>query len=194
MNALDRLRQAAQERDLTSSQAALLEALTEIDYFYGLGVALQLAQAHLPVFEAAHPDDGWARSLLVWLGSYGAPPANLPVEAGQPHASPGAGNFVHALIELTRSAERRTPLENRLRFLANAMTNLILADLAADWYGQHPELWTLQQEAGDEIDDETGQPLRQTIYAHFWLDETVAARDTAAWLELADVLEAQQRR
>lgn len=170
-------------------QDTLANLLGEIDYFYGLEIALQRAHEHLPAFEKHHPEAGWARSLLVWLASYGAAPANLPVEAAQPHPSPGAANYVSALIELARSAERQTPLENRIRFLASSISNLIVADLAAFWYGRHPEVWEMQQQRGDEINPATGQTIRHEIYAQFWLDEAVAQRDTATWMNLAETLE-----
>lgn len=192
-DSLSQLRAAASERDWSILQDALAEVLTEVDYFAGLEIGLTRAYDHLPLFEAAHPDAGWARALLVWLASYGAPPADLPIDAGLPHDSPGANNFVTALVELARSAERKTPYENRLRFLANAVGNLIVADLAAFWYGANPDLWAFQQEHGSELDDQTGQPISQTVYAAFWLDETVAARDTAAWFAIADQLQHKMR-
>jgi hypothetical protein len=182
------LRKAAVGRDWGSLLDTLASLLRQMDYFYGLEMALKLAHHHLAVFEQQHPESGWARSLLVWLAAYGVAPANLPGEAGQPHQSPGAANYVSALLDLTRSAERQTPLENRIRFLANSIGSLIVADLAAFWYGQHPEMWDLQQQRGDEI-DATGQTVRQGIYARFWLDEAVAERDTTAWLKVAEDIE-----
>ena len=164
-----------------------------MEYFAGLEIGLTRAHNHLPIFEQNHPEASWARALLVWMASYGAPPADLPMDAGLPHDSPGANNFVTALVELARSAERKTPYENRIRFLANAIGNLIVVDLAAYWYGENPDMWEFQQEHGSEIDDETGEPISQTIYASFWLDEEVAARDSAAWLAVADQLEPKMK-
>jgi hypothetical protein len=191
--ALSRLRAAALERDWSVLQDTLAEALSEVEYFAGLEIGLTRAHNHLPIFEQHHPDASWARALLVWLASYGAPPADLPMDAGLPHDSPGANNFVTALVELARSAERKTPSENRLRFLANAIGNLIVVELAAYWYGENADMWEFQQLHGSETDDETGEPISQTIYASFWLDEEVAARDTAAWLAIADQLEPKMK-
>ncbi len=191
--ALNRLRTAAHERDWSVLQDTLADVLSEVEYFAGLEIGLVLAYAHLETFEQHHPDASWARALLVWLASYGAPPADLPMDAGLPHDSAGANNFVTALVELARSAERKTPLENRLRFLANAIGNLIVADLAAYWYGENADMWEFQQEHGTELDDETGEPISQIVYASFWLDEEVAARDTAAWLAIADQLEQKMK-
>lgn len=186
---VNRLREAALERDWSVLQDCLADVLSEVEYFAGLEIALTRAHAHLPIFEQHHPDASWARALLVWLASYGAPPADLPMDAGLPHDSPGANNYVTALVEIARSTERKTLYENRLRFLANAIGNLIVADLAAYWYAENPEMWDFQQAHGSETDDETGQPISQTVYAAFWLDEDVSARDTAAWLAIADQLE-----
>ena len=187
--ALNRLRTAALERDWSVLQDTLAEVLEETEYFAGLEIGLNRAHDYLPVFERYHPDASWARALLVWLASYGAPPADLPMDAGLPHNSPGANNFVTALVELARSAERKTPYMNRIRFLANAIGNLIVADLAAYWYAENDDMWEFQQIHGTEIDEETGQPISQIVYASFWLDDEVAARDTAAWLAIADRIE-----
>jgi hypothetical protein len=183
------LRQAAQGRDWGAAQDGLTRLLLQMEFFAGLEIALKRAYDYLPIFEQQHPEAGWARSLLVWIASYGAAPANLPLEAGVPYPSPGAANFVQALIELARSVERQNPLENRVRFVGNAISNVMLADLAAFWYGQHPDRWAEQQAHGDELDPASGLTIRQGIYAQFWLDEAVARRDTATWLEIAAALE-----
>jgi len=189
--ALEHLRTAALERNWSVLQDTLAEVLIEVDYFAGLEIGLKRAYEHLTIFEQVHPDASWARALLVWLASYGAPPADLPMDAGLPHDSPGANNFVTALVELARSAERKTPYENRIRFLANAIGNLIVADLAAYWYGENADMWEFQQAHGSELDEETGELISQIVYASFWLDDDVASRDTAAWLSIADQLESK---
>lgn len=185
------LRQAANEREWGAAQDILTRLMMQIEFYGGLEIALKRAYEHLPTFEEHHPEAGWARSLLVWIASYGAAPANLPIEAANPYPSPGAANYVKALIDLARGVERQTPLENRVRFLADALANVMLSDLAAFWYGEHPDQWDLQQTRGDEIDAATGVTLRQSIYAQFWLDTEVARRDTAAWLDVADALAKQ---
>ncbi|MEO8610245.1 MAG: hypothetical protein ABI690_20285 [Chloroflexota bacterium] len=181
--------EAAHKREWGTSVDTLTSLFMTMEFFAALEIAVTRAYNHLSVFEAAHPDEGWARSLLVWITSYGAAPANLPQEAAMPHNSPGAANFIAALIDVARSVERQTPLENRVRFLANVVSNVILAELSSAWYGDHPDAWEFQQNDGDEIDDETGQTVRQIIQAEFWLDENTAARDTAAWLEVAAAVE-----
>ncbi len=192
-DSLTHLREAALERDWTRLQDTLADVLINVEYFVGLEIALNRAHDHLPIFEQAHPESSWARALLVWMASYGAPPADLPMDAGLPHDSPGANNYVTALVELARSAERKTPYENRIRFLANAIGNLIVADLAAYWYGENADMWDFQQAHGSELDEETGQPISQTVYTSFWLDDDVAARDTAAWLAIVDKLQQKMK-
>lgn len=183
-----KLREAAGRREWSILGDTLTALFMTMEFFAALEIAVTRAYNYLPVFEATNPDAGWARSLLVWVTSYGAAPANLPPEAAMPHNAPGAANYIAALIDVARSVERQTPLENRVRFLSNVVSNVILAELAAAWYGNHPEAWEFQQEQGDEIDDETGLTVRQIIQTEFWMDEDTAARDTAAWLEVADAI------
>ena len=191
---VDLLRHAAERREWSELQEILTRLLVEMEFFGGVEIAITRAYNHLPIFEASQPESDWARSLLVWITSYGTAPANLPPEASVPHNSPGAANYIAALIDLTRAMERMTPLENRVRFLASAISNTLLAELAATWYSEHPDAWVLQSEHGDETDVETGTMVRQEIYTQFWLDEATAVRDTAAWLEVADAVERIQNR
>ncbi|MCB9451004.1 MAG: hypothetical protein H6672_06165 [Anaerolineaceae bacterium] len=191
---LSRLRESAQAREWGESQTILTGLLLELDFYAGLEIALTRAHAHLPVFEAHHPEAEWARQLLVGIVSYGAAPEMLPPAVYEAYVSPGAANFITAVLELVRSVERKTPQENRIRFVANALVNTILAELAADWYGQHPDAWVEQIERGDTVDPQTGLTVRQSIQARFWLDMTVAQGDTAAWLAIADAIAAKAPR
>jgi len=187
--AITRLRVAAPLREWGELQAALTDVLMELEYFAGLRIAAERAYAQLAAFEAHNAGATWARQLLVSLVSFGMAPAELPAEAGAQHNGAGASNYVLSLLELARSAERKTPLENRIRFLANALANLMLADLAAAWYGANPQAWAEQHTRGAEIDPDSGLTIRQVIYTRFWLDDATATRDTAAWLALTDQIE-----
>lgn len=179
---------AAQERDWNALTEALTTAFLGLGYYAALEIALTRAHAFLPTWESHHPESTWAKGLLVWIVSYGVSPANLPQEAGLPHNSPGAANFQQALIDLARGAEKQTPLENRLRFLASAVSQVIVAELAAAWYADHPAAWAEQTAHGDDIEP-NGLTVRQRIYLDFWDDPQTATRDTAAWLEVAAVVE-----
>ncbi|HEX2908448.1 MAG TPA: hypothetical protein VHO69_16370 [Phototrophicaceae bacterium] len=179
---------AAQDRDWGALLDTLMRLFLQLEYFSALEIALTRLHQHLAVFEAYHPEATWARQLLVSTVSFGVAPQTLPPEASQTYASPGSANFLAGLFDVVRGMERQTPLENRVRFVANAVSHTILADLAAFWYGQHPDAWAQQQAHGDDVNPQTGLTMRQEIYARFWLDDAVAARDTAAWLVvLADI-------
>jgi hypothetical protein len=186
---LTALREAAARRDWNDLQNALTRLFMGLDLYVVIELVVRRMGDYLPTFEAANPGADWARRLLVSVTSYGVAPGELPPEAGEPHPTPGAANFIMALLDLCRGLERKTPLENRIRFLANAVSNTILAELAAAWYGEHPDAWAEQQEHGEEIDSAAGVSVRQRIYAGFWLDDATAARDTAAWLQVADAVE-----
>lgn len=186
---LAELRAAARGRDWSALQTALARLFFQMDFYAALELAVTRLHDFLPVFERHHPEATWPRRLLVSVVAYGRAPDALPPEASQTYASPGAANFLSGLFDLLRCLEQRTPLENRLRFAASAVSNALLADLAADWYDQHPDAWAEQQARGDDPDPETGGTVRQRIYARFWLDAITAERDTAAWLALADAIE-----
>jgi hypothetical protein len=188
------MRQAAHAREWSTLQETLTWLFMQIEFYAALEIALTRLHDHAAIFERDHPGATWARQLLVSVVSFGVAPHDLPPEISQPYNSPGAANFIAGLLDMIRGVEPRTPLENRLRFLASAVSHAILAGLAAFWYGQHPDAWIQQQQHGDEPDPQTGLTLRQQIYAQFWLDEAVAERDTAAWLAVADDIEKKGKR
>ncbi len=191
---LNHLRAAAQRRDWGALQEALTRLFMQLDFYTALEIALTRLHAHLDIFERDHPGATWARKLLVSVVSFGVAPHELPPEASQPYTSPGAANFLAGLFDALRSVEPRTPVDNRARFAASAVSHALLADLAAFWYGQQPDAWALQQTHGDETDPATGLSVRQQLYAQFWLDEAVAERDTVAWLAVADAIEQKAKR
>jgi hypothetical protein len=185
-NLLEQLRTAARRREWNELTTTLTRLFMQMEFYAALEIPLRRLHDHLPVFEQHHPEADWARKLLVSVVSFGVAPHALPPEASQPYNSPGSANFLAGVFDMVRSVERNTPVENRVRFAASAVSNAILADLAAFWYEQHPDSWQQQQQAGDLPDPQSGLTVRQQIYAQFWLDSAVAERDTAAWMQVAD--------
>src|SRR5690606_33351474 len=113
----------------------------------------------------------------------------LPEHAVNQFPQPGCGNFVGAVFDLARAVQTHYTIFERYSFMTNATANALLSDLMDFYYGPRPEEWRKLTEQGDDTDEKTGLPVRQVQYMRFWLNDAVVARDTAAWLALADHLE-----
>ncbi|MGQ9888539.1 MAG: hypothetical protein ACUVSX_08630 [Aggregatilineales bacterium] len=177
------LRAAAHRREWTALQDTLKRLLARLEPLVALGVAAGPVTAHLPRFEAYYPEAGWVRELLLTVVNYASAPRDLPLHALAQFPSPGCGNFVSAVFDLARAVQPAASPFERYSFVTNAAANALLAALMDRYFGPRPDEWAL-------LADETA---RQAVYGRFWLDADVAAADTAAWLALADAVEAQLR-
>lgn len=179
------LRQAAEQREQEKLQFLLKRLLQSLDYYLALAVPLERIQAFLPIFEGYYPEETWVRKLLLMITNYGKAPDNdissLALE--QRFGVAGMGNFLKAVYDLNQAMQDSNTPEVRVGFMASAVVNSIMADLAEGWYGKHPKAWE-RVKAGQE-------PHASTIALTFWTDAQTVAADTAAWLAVADSLEAK---
>jgi len=183
------LRTAAHQREWTTLLDTLKRLLALIEPIPALEIPAARIQAHLPRFEKYYPEARWVRELFLTVVSYASAPNDLPEHAVAQFPSPGCGNFVSAVLDVARAVQGKYTVFERYSFITNATANAVLADLMDFYYSDHPDQWERLTQSPDEVDAETGLTARQQIYAAFWLDAGVAARDTAAWLDVAAVVE-----
>lgn len=178
------LRTAARQREWNILQDTLKQLLAHMDSLPALAVAAVRMQAFLPVFEAYYPHAGWVRELLLTVISYGSAPNELPESAVNQFPKPGCGNFIRAVLDTARAVQMQVTLFERYSHITNAIANEILAELAHLYYSQNSEAFV--RLTGDTPASEEEIAV---IRYNFWLDEGVAAHDTALWLAVADDLE-----
>lgn len=188
---IEQLRAAAIAREWNTLQPSAAQLFAEMGAFPALEIVVNLLQAHLPVIEAAHGEkSGILRELLVAVIAYGFAPDNLPDYIVSDYDTPGSGQYAQAVLEMCRAMQKERPAEERSALLASAVANAILAELASYWYGLHPDLYARVR--ANRIDPETGEysdpDAVRVIPLQFWIDEEVAARDTAAWERVADAI------
>lgn len=189
------LREAAHAREWSTLQLTLTRLFTALGVFPALDVTLQRLQVHLPTFERYHGADGEKgqvlRGLMVAAMSFGFTPDTLPEFLVTEYDTPGSGQFAQAVLEMCRAMQKSRAADERPALLASAVANTILAELAEYWYSQRPELYARVR--ANRIDPNTGDytdpDAVRIIPLHFWIDAEVAARDTAAWLAVADAVE-----
>lgn len=192
---LDAFREAAKAREWTALQAMLAKLLNPLPSYAALTAIITGLTEALPVIESAYaPDDprrGVARQLLSGVMSYGFAPDNLPDGIVADYELPGGAQYMHAVLELCRATQRERPHDQRLAFLVSAAANTIIAQLGAVFYLKNAELYARVRD--NHIDPDTGEytdPDAAKIPIMLWMDEQVAALDTALWLDLADRIEA----
>ena len=196
MQEIATLRAAAQERTWNILQPTLTSLLGAMGVFPALEIAVNTVNSYLPTFERYHPADSEKgrilRELVVSVVSFGYAPDRLPEHLTGDYDTPGSGQFANAVLELCRAMQGQREPAEKFDLLASAIANTILAELAELWYSQNPEAY--QRVRANHVDPETGEysdPEAARIPLAFWIDPEVAARDTAAWLRVADAIEAK---
>lgn len=187
---IELLRQAAHQREWTTLQDTFKRIIALLEPIPALEAPAQRIHAHLPRFESYYPEATWVRELAMTVMAYASAPSNLPDHAVNQFPMPGCGNFLNAVLDLARAVQPEYTLFERYSFITNATANVILAELMDHYYQDKLDLWQDLVERGDEwLDEANGIQRRHQIYAQFWLDASVAEKDIAAWLSIADLLE-----
>ncbi len=177
------LRTAAQERTWTELQDTLKRLLATLEPLIALQVGAEQAQIFLPIFDTYYPEAGWVRELLLTVVSYASAPGELPESAVNQFPKPGCGNFVRAVLDLSRSVQDKYTQFERYSHITNGIANGILADLQHVYFERRTGEFSF-------ILDPEGDPKRKTIiHQKFWRDTAVVERDTAQWLKIADSVE-----
>lgn len=179
------LRQAAQDRDPNQTQFLLKRLFLSMSFYRALAVAVERAYAYLDTFERQHPQQPWARQVVVQITSLGTAPGDIPDEAKQSYATPGTANFVKALYDLAHACRPNNQMEARIGFLVSAVVNAMMAELVESWYGSRLNDWERVRQNVPEANE---------IAYRFWTDTDVAQRDVAAWLAVADSVEEKIKR
>lgn len=184
---IDDLRRAAQERNQEQAQYLLKRLLQSLDYYASIAIVAERLYGFLDIFESYHPDEEWVRQLLLGITSFGMAPNDSVAEMAlqQRFDSPGSGNYLKAIYDLTQAMQSRHTAEARVGFMTSAIVNSIMAELAEAWYGENEDAW--QRQRNNQVDPITGQysdPGAAEISAQFWLDPGTAAYDRACWLEV----------
>lgn len=185
-SALEELRAAAELRDPERCQFLLKALFMQMEFYHALAVVVEQARAYLPSFEAAYPDGGFARQILMQIVNTGTAPARLPPEALRDFDYPGAANYMKALADMARALQPGA-LPGRIGYLVSATANAIMAVLVEQYYGRRSGAWAIAR-------GQPASPAAQQIAYQFWSDDEVALLDTDAWLQVAEAIEAHQKR
>lgn len=186
------LRAAAQERNQEQVQYILKRLLQGMDYYIALSVPLERLQLFLDIFESYYPDESWIRKLLLLITTFGTPPEPTIAEAAlqETFSAPGAANYVKAVFDLTQAMQDKHSGEARIGYMASAVVNSIMAELAEAWYGEREQDW--QRVRSNRYDAEQGtysDPQAAEIAYAFWTDEATTTLDQRCWMEIADSIE-----
>lgn len=182
------LRAAAAARDAEQVQYALKRLIGQMDYYAGLALTLETLHRLVEVFESYDESLAWVRKALVHMAAYGRATGEDEAEAAlsQRPAAPGAANYLKAVYDVTQAMNTRHTAEARISFLASALVNGVMAEVAEAWYGERLDDWeTVRANQTDEA--------AQIAYT-FWMDAGTIALERASWHEIADRLEAALKR
>ena len=192
---LSALREAAATREWSALQVVLARLLNPLPFFAALAAVIEGLIAALPLIESSYeegdPRRSAPRQLLSGMMSYGFAPDQLPDGLVAEYEHPGAAQYVHAVLELCRAAQRDKGHDVRLAFLVSAAANGIIAQMGKLFYNKNPDLFARVRD--NHVDPDSGEytdPDAAKIPILLWMDEEVAALDSALWSALADRIEA----
>jgi hypothetical protein len=191
------IRTAAQQRNHEQLQFMLKRLLQGLDFYVALTVPLERLYQLLDTFERYYPDEAWVRKLIIAIGAYGTAPDDSIAEMAlhQRFTAPGMGNYLKAVYDVTQAMQDKHTSEARISFMASAVVNSVMAELAEAWYGKYPAAWEKVRQS--EQNPETGEytdPKATTIAYTFWMSAETAQRDTEIWLAIAANIEAKYKR
>lgn len=189
---LQQFRAAAQSRDAEQCQFLLKKLLQMLSYYAALSIVLERLYHFLDIFESYYPNETWVRKLLIATASFGTTPDDSIAEMAMQQAfrAPGAGNYMKAIYDFTQAMQTKHTGEARLGYMASAIVNAIMAELAEAWYGEQEEAWErVRQNRYDPITQQFTDPEATQIAYAFWTDDSTAALDSACWLEVVTSIE-----
>ena len=189
---LSDLRSAALERDAERTQYTLKLLLGQLEYYAALALTLDMVHSFLDLFESYEPEATWVRPLLVQIASYGMAPDDTQAEAAvlQRHEGPGIANYMKAVYDVIQAMQSRHTPEARLSFLASAVVNTVMAEVAEAWYGEHIEDWErVRANAYDPQTQTHSDPDASQIVHDFWMDAGTIVLDRGIWHEIAARIE-----
>ena len=186
---LQDLRKVADSRNQEQLQFLLKRLLQRMEYYIALAVPLERIRAFLPIFEQHYPDETWVRQLLLMINNYGKAPENdiSEMALSQGFTVPGAGNFLKAVYDLTQAMQDKHTSEARIGFMASAVVNANMADLAYAWYSEREKAW--EKVRANQEDEQATR-----IAYIFWTHPDTVALDKQIWHKVADSIEAKLTR
>ncbi|GEM_PF-1036354 len=182
------VRRAAQAREAEQTQYALKQLLGQLEYYAALALTLEVVYGFLELFESYEPSEVWVRRLLVQMASYGMAPDDQQAEAAvlQRHEGPGIANYIKAVYDVTQAMQNSHTPEARLSFLASAIINTLMAEIAEAWYGERLEAWErVRANTYDPVTQQDNDPQAAQIVMAFWMDGDTIILERAGWQDMA---------
>ncbi|GAB4511912.1 MAG: hypothetical protein OHK0046_10660 [Anaerolineae bacterium] len=183
---LQAMRIAAHQREWNTLQDIFKRLIAEVDPLVALQVPAPRLHDFLKTFESYYPEAAWVREMLLTIINYASAPKDLPVHTLNQFPSPGCGNFMMGVFELAWTVQMGIEVFERYSHVTNALSNVLLAELQHLYFSQRPVVYEALREGSP--------PERTQAQYAFWIDDEVAARDTALWLAVVDDVEKMLQR
>ena len=183
------LRLAAQAGDWDSCRNATQALLMRLPTHHAIRLTRDFVARRLPAFERQQPAVHWPRELLE-LVTAEAPASGERRWPDDEFPGPGGNSFAKAVDSLWNANLRREDARQCTAELVDSLSRSIMAETDEHWGSSHPAEWALWYQLvwSDDYD-----PRMTAIQRAMASDPEVNRLGRAAWLELADQLEAALR-
>jgi hypothetical protein len=188
---LQALRVAAERLDWNGCRAASEKLLRRLPPRRSVLLTRDQVMRRLPGFERHHPGVRWPRGFVESIDAETAlSDKRAWPEAEDDFPGPGANNFTSAVESLWKASQLMADEWQCAAALSNAISAAIMAERIEHWASRHPREWGLWYELA--LSGE-GDPRMTDIQLAMMRDPGVQQLERAAWLDLADQLEAALR-
>jgi hypothetical protein len=181
------LRRAAGQGDWNLCRGATEALLLRLPMSRAVELARQHVARRLPIFERHQPGIRWPREFVesIPAAGFSVYARTWPVEDEFP--GPGANNFINAVRSLWEASQLRGDARRCAEALVNAFSGSIMGEKLEHWGARHPDAWARWYQLASSGSDDGS---RFDILASSSRDPEAVAVQRAAWLEVADRLEA----
>jgi hypothetical protein len=183
---LQSLRLAAAQGSWNGCQAATERLLCRLPFLQALAVARDFAASRLPLFERHQPGVHWPREFIASVCEPEAVSETRRWPQDDDFAGPGANNFISAVQALWTTRQQVADQHSWPATLAVAIAGTIMAERNEFWGSRDPEAWAHWYQLAPDSDD----PSRFKTLIAVAREPEVMKTERAAWLEVADRLEA----
>lgn len=183
------LRLAVAQGSWNSCQAATEKLLLWLPFPKASALVRNFVASRLPLFERHHPAVRWPREFIEsdYELKAGHEPRQWPQDDDFP--GPGANNFISAVRVLWSVHQHVADPHSSATALAAAIGGTIMAERNEFWGSRDPDAWANWYQLAPDSDD----PSRFKTLIAVAKDPAVMNIERAAWLEVADMLEAALR-
>lgn len=189
---LNRLREAAEHRNIDEFLVTAQELLLSVQIRAVVELALSHVTAHLPKFEAYHPEVKWPRDTLAVISMWVKGESNSQIHTlkiEEDFETPGTNNFSNAVELLWEAVFKEQEPNRRVHSALDAIASVFMAQLVEYWGNRHLAEWQRWYQAIKEFEISGTATPPLLGHGHWYNEPEIVERSKTAWHSLVNEIE-----